>query len=99
MLDGDRPRRRPGYQVEVLEGEAVLYHPASAQLTHLNRAATLIWRLCDGQRTVAEICHLLTSAYPDAPEVPADVREALGHLGELGALTLTGQTADARAAG
>ena len=94
MLDGDRPLRAPGYQVELLEGEALLFHPSRTQLVRLNRSATLIWQLCDGRRTVAELNGLFASAYPEAPSVPDDVQQALRELAQAGALRVAGEGAD-----
>ncbi|HVC34847.1 MAG TPA: PqqD family protein [Chloroflexota bacterium] len=78
MHDSDRPRRAPGFQIDDLDGEAVLFHPVKLTIMHLNRSAALIWRLCDGQRTLGEIRDLLSDAYPDAaPEIQTDVQRVL----------------------
>jgi len=34
-------------------------------MVYLNESAAVIWRLCDGQRTVGEIVDVLKSAYPN----------------------------------
>jgi hypothetical protein len=85
--DHDRPRPAPGYEVTLLDGEAVMLHPATLEIMHLNRSATLIWQLCDGQRTVADICELLSGVYADAaPQVRLDVQRTLETFEERGAL-------------
>jgi hypothetical protein len=77
------PRPRTDYELEELEGEAMLYHPGQAKVLYLNDTASMLWKLCDGQRRVAEIEDLLCDAYPDAPELAGDVEAAfalfIGH--------------------
>ncbi len=90
MLDARRPRQAPGYQVadmESLDGEIVLFHPATQKILYSNRSGALIWGLCDGQRTVADIIQLLSEAYPDsALEIEADVRDTLLTFARQGAI-------------
>ena len=87
MLDTKRPRHVPGYQMELLDGEMVLLHPASLKIVHSNESGALVWELCDGQRTVADIIQLLSQAYPDsASQIGGDVREILQTLAQHGAI-------------
>ena len=90
MLDTKRPRQVSGYQVadkESLNGEMVLFHPATQRILYSNRSGALIWELCDGQRTVADIVQLLSEAYPDsASQIEADVHEALCIFVQQGAI-------------
>ena len=89
MFDRERPRHTPGHRVEILDGEALLFHPATAQLAHLNRSAALVWQLCDGQHSIGEICALLGTAYPDAADsIREDVRQTLAQLLAIGALAV-----------
>jgi hypothetical protein len=45
---------------------------------YLNETATVIWKLCDGTRSVKEIIDLLVEAFPDAAsDVRADVKETI----------------------
>jgi hypothetical protein len=82
-----RPRQVPGYQMEMLDGEMVLFHPTSLSILHSNSSAALIWQLCDGKRTVAEIIELLSAAYPEsATEIPTDVYDTLRTFVEHGAI-------------
>lgn len=87
MLDTKRPRHVPGYQMEMLDGEMVLFHPTSLIILHSNTSGALIWQLCDGQRTVADIIELLRTAYPEsATEVLTDVYDTLLTFVEQGAI-------------
>jgi hypothetical protein len=73
--------------METLDGEMVLFHPASLKILHSNNSGALIWGLSDGQRTVADIIQLLSEAYPDsASEIQADVHETLLTFAQQGAI-------------
>ena len=57
-----------------MEGEGLLYSHEKMTTIYLNESAAAIWRLCDGQRTVAQIVDFLKSAYPDlSPQLDGDV--------------------------
>jgi coenzyme PQQ synthesis protein D (PqqD) len=81
------PRQAFGFFVEEMDGENLLYRLGGHKAIHLNDTATLIWKLCDGSRTVQEIIDLLRTNYPGAETVvAADVREAVELLLSEGAL-------------
>ena len=90
MLNTQRPRQVAGYQVadrESLSGELVLFHPEREQILYSNPTGALIWGLCDGRQTVADIVRLLSDSYPDAsPAIAADVEEALAAFDRHGAI-------------
>lgn len=82
-----RPARAEGYSVEELDGELLLFSPASGSVIALNQTAALVWNLCDGSRTVEEIAALIAAAYPDAAaEIPGDVADVVALFGRHGAL-------------
>ncbi len=63
---------------ESLDGEMVLFAPATQQVLFSNTTGSLIWGLCDGTRSIAEIIRLLSEAYPDAAAtIEYDVIETL----------------------
>jgi coenzyme PQQ biosynthesis protein PqqD len=85
----DIPDTDTGYRLEAFDGELVLYHGTATQVIYLNETAALVWRLCDGQRTVETICDLLKESYPDtANQIEHDVIDALAELVQAGALIL-----------
>lgn len=85
--DDARPRPAPGFQTDVLDGEAILFQATTLEILHLNPTATLIWSLCDGQRCVADLRDLLCAAYPGAAaQIPADLVRTLRAFQESGAL-------------
>jgi hypothetical protein len=87
MLNQKRPAHAPGYQVEILDDEVILFHPTNRKIFHSNSTGALIWQFCDGQRTVAEIAALLSAAYPDvAHQVKQDVQNTLQIFADHGAI-------------
>lgn len=82
------PRQKSGYESADLDGEFMLYHSAEAKALYFNETASLIWKLCDGQRSVETIEGLLRGAYPEAHELPQDVDAAFRILIENGAVEI-----------
>ena len=58
-----RPVRRLDVSVQELDGEALIYDPATADTHRLNRTAYLIWCGCDGRSATADLAARLTEAY------------------------------------
>ena len=88
LPDSARPTPNSAFEISVVDEEVILLDPATLRVAHLNGAAALIWRLCDGTRSVADLRELLTAAYPDAAAVIAsDLVETIGSLAAIGALT------------
>jgi len=93
VLSNRCPHQVAGYQASEAggsEASLLVSHPARQQALQLNPSAAVIWGLCDGQRTVAEMAGLLREAYPDqAAAIDADVLQALLALTEYGAIEWT----------
>lgn len=80
------------HQSEVLHyqlfDELVLYRPGIAQAASLNESARAIWELCDGTRTIEDICvELARSVGVEPAELREDVRKGVIHLRDLGLLS------------
>jgi coenzyme PQQ biosynthesis protein PqqD len=89
MNDTSIPRRKPGYSLELLDGELLLYHLSETKILYLNQTASLVWALCDGSRSLAEIVTVLSQAYPEsAAGIGEDVRAVLSELVECGCIDL-----------
>src|SRR5262245_12886650 len=95
MIPQTVPKQAFGFFVEEMEGENLLYRLGGHKAIHLNDTATVIWKLCDGSRTVEDIIDLLAKEYPGSESaVAADVRDAIellvgeGALLEVGGLVL-----------
>ena len=72
------PRSRPEFQLQEFDNELVLYDLEQTKVIYLSDSAALIWRLCDGQRTIKDIAQLLQDAYPDkTSEILTDVERAM----------------------
>jgi hypothetical protein len=85
-----RPSQVPDYRLERLDRELLLYHPTKTKALHLNETASIIWTLCDGTRTIAEIIALLREGFPDQADVIAEeVESSLRLFAEHGAVELT----------
>lgn len=83
------PAQQPDFRLEMLDDELLLYHPAATKIMYCNATASLVWQLCNGQRSVQEIIALLANAYPEAADsLPADVTAALQQFVDHGAITL-----------
>jgi PqqD family protein of HPr-rel-A system len=80
-----RPRRAADVVTSEVLDELVAYAPASSQAVSLNASARAIWELCDGTRTLDEICSELAEEAGVAPEaLRGDVTGAIDRFRELG---------------
>lgn len=71
-----RPLRQPDYRLEKLDNEILLYHPGKTRALYLNEMASVVWELCNGERTTHEITELLREAFPEAAATIADEVES-----------------------
>jgi len=89
MDQSQYPRQNDGYILEELDGELLLYHLDQTKTVYLNNTAAVVWHLCTGENSVADIITLLQTQFPEAANViPGDVHETLQHLQDTGALSL-----------
>lgn len=58
-----RPLRRSDVTVQELDGEALVYDPATADTHRLNETAYFIWRACDGRSTAERVAERLSETY------------------------------------
>jgi hypothetical protein len=93
----DKPTQKPDYRLEKLDDELLLYHPDRTVIMYCNPTASLVWQLCDGQRTIGQMIDLLRAAY-DQPEavITADVLAALEQFCRHGAVQLGPENQPAR---
>jgi hypothetical protein len=81
------PTQVDGFQVENLDGEIVLLHPARNAIIYSNQTGALVWQLCNGERSVDEIVGILSAAYPESKaEIAVDVPQVIQSLVSSGAL-------------
>ncbi len=82
-----KPRRAADYRLEPMDNELLLFHPARSKILYCNETASLIWQLCDGERTIEEMITLLTAAFPEAADtIAGEVRATLEQFREHGAV-------------
>ncbi|MEE8389483.1 MAG: PqqD family protein [Anaerolineae bacterium] len=87
MLSLNKPRRKRDYRLEMIDNELLLFHPTETKILYCNEAASLIWQLCDGQRTPQEITTLLAAAFPEAADtITDDVKVTLQQFSQHGAI-------------
>ncbi len=84
-----KPKQKPDYHLEMLDGELLLYHLDETKILYCNQTASLIWYLCDGRQTIGEMIDILGEAYPDAAETMAsDVEETIQQFLAAGCIEL-----------
>ena len=80
--------RRAEVEAHALPDQSLLlYEKSSGSALPVNESGALIWKLCDGTRTVEEIVESLAGLY-DAPrsQIDRDAREFLAELMRHGLL-------------
>jgi len=71
------------YFIERIDGEITVYHPTLTTSVYLNETGALIWELCNGERSVADIISILSELYPESAEqIETDVKEIVIKLVE-----------------
>jgi pyrroloquinoline quinone biosynthesis protein D len=83
------PAPRGRHVIEEIDHESLIYRRPTKAAIYLNETATVIWKLCDGTRTVQEVIAILAESFPDAgQDIAADVKETIDELVLAGALEL-----------
>ena len=81
MKEADIFKQNKNCLLEDMDGELLLYNPASAVTLHLNGPSAIVWQLCNGERSAAEIIELVQDAYPDQDEqIKQDVGNVIDDL-------------------
>ena len=75
--------------LEDMDGEVLVYNTVTAETLHLNAPSAIVWRMCDGERSTAEIIELVEQAFPDQVEqIAQDVENVVRDLQERKVLEL-----------
>ena len=89
MHPSSRPRHAADFHMWPFEDEMLLVDSRNATGILLNQTATLLWHLCDGERSVLEIIDLLCETYPlETERLRSDVEEAIDLLSGHGAIVI-----------
>ncbi|GMT41556.1 MAG: hypothetical protein IEMM0001_2291 [bacterium] len=79
----DKPIRNESCHMEELDDEVLLYNPANNKTLYINKSASVIWQLCNGEQTVKEIIKMIQDAYPSNEDgLQQDILETLKNLAE-----------------
>ncbi|MEE9447088.1 MAG: PqqD family protein [Arenicellales bacterium] len=83
------PKKNDDFQIEEIDGEALLYSPKATRSIYLNPSASIIWQLCTGEHSVSDITAFLQAQFPDAgAQVAQDVQSTIDQFLENEAITL-----------
>lgn len=84
-----KPKTVAHFQLEEIDGEALLYSPKATRSIYLNPSAALIWHLCTGDFTTDEIIDSLQEQFPEqAGTISEDVMTTLTQFVEAEAVEL-----------
>ena len=76
-----KPKVRDDLTVVELDGEAVVYDEETAEMHQLNPTATIVFGMCDGSSTVAEMSTEIAVAFEEPIEVvEPQVRSLVGRF-------------------
>jgi len=86
----DKPIRNESCHMEELDDEVLLYNPANNKTLYINKSASVIWQLCNGEQTVKEIIKMIQDAYPsDEDDLRQDILDTLKNLADNEAVTVS----------
>lgn len=86
----DKPVRNDECRMEELDDEILLYHPGNSKTLYINKSASIIWQLCNGEHTVAEMIQMIAEAYPAASDgLEQDVMDTLERLADNQAISVS----------
>ena len=95
-MDGRTLRRNPKIEEAPLQGELMLFNPATSQFFVLNRTMAYVWRHCEGAPSLGTLVDGLAAEFSgvEAGAAEADLRRAVDELVGLG-LVFDAQSATA----
>ena len=77
--------------LENMDDEVLVYNTVTAETLHLNAPSAIVWRMCDGERSTAEIIELVEQAYPDQiGQIAQDIANVVRDLHQRQVLELVG---------
>jgi hypothetical protein len=83
------PVPQPGYQIEEVDGEVLMFNAATAETVYLNRSAGVVWYLCNGERTIGSIVDLVSEYYGETDqEIIEDVKSILRQYSDIGCIRM-----------
>ncbi|MFQ6056465.1 MAG: PqqD family protein [Methanosarcinales archaeon] len=84
VMDLEKPLKREKLRCKENDGETILYKSNTDSTHVLNKTASIIWYLCDGQHNIQEIAVKIAKRYnADENKILKDVREAIDEFRKL----------------
>jgi len=85
-MDRRSLRRNTDIEEAPLQGELMLFNPATSQFLVLNRTMAYVWRHCEGELVWARMIEGLADEFSgvEPPAAEADLRRAIDELIALG---------------
>jgi hypothetical protein len=81
------PRQVTNIEIETFGDGVLLYHQTIREAVYLNNSAAVIWALCDGNNSVADIENILRNAYPEGKDaIQKDIKFTLERLQQNNAI-------------
>ena len=78
-----RPRHAPWVEAEPIENDCIQFSVEyGRKKVELNQTSSLIWSLCDGQKTVNELLEFFANAYPEHAAIKQEVSNLIEDLSE-----------------
>ena len=79
-------KRNPKIEEAPLQGELMLFDPASSKFFVMNPTMAFLWRQCDGRTSLRTMVERLPTAFSgvDRVSAEAELRSALNELIDLG---------------
>ena len=85
----DKPIRNESCHMEELDDEVLLYNPTNNKTLYINKSASVIWQLCNGEQAVEDIIKMIQEAYPSDDEgLRQDILDTLKNLADNDAVTV-----------
>ncbi len=86
-MTDQKPLRHQDFRLEKMDNELLLFNPKTTNILYLNETASLIWQLCDGQRSVPDMIALLIETFPEAGNsIKQDVEETINLFKKHGSI-------------
>ncbi len=85
----DKPIRNESCHMEELDDEVLLYNPTNNKTLYINKSASVIWQLCNGEQSIEDIINMILDAYPSNEEsLRRDILDTLKKLADNNAVSM-----------
>jgi coenzyme PQQ synthesis protein D (PqqD) len=86
-VSNERPARVAGLEAHEVDDGLIVYQPSTDRVHYLNATAAVVYELCSGELSEAEIAARVGEAWELAQPPDAAVRECLSQLRHEGVVT------------